>query len=82
MQQLVLAHGGHNELESAASSVDVLLAPARVRLSGRAAVLSPAAGQGDNSKAVTLKSSLTQSCQPAEGLEVSGFRTAKCLISV
>ena len=55
--------GGHYELECAASPVDVLLA-----LRGRAAVpgQSPA-GQWENSKAVTLKSSLTQSCQPAEG---------------
>ncbi len=59
---VVRAHGGQDELECAASPVDVLLA-----LRGRAAVRSPAAGQGENSKAVTLKLSLTQSSQPAEG---------------
>ncbi len=55
--------GGHDELECAARPVDVLLA-----LRGRAAVpgQSPA-GQWENSKAVTLKSSLTQNRQPAEG---------------
>ena len=35
------------------------------------AVQSPAAGQVGNSKAVALKSGLTQSCQPAEGLDPS-----------
>ena len=38
-------------------------------LSGSTAVQSPAAGQGGNSKAVALKSGLTQSCQPEEGLD-------------
>ncbi len=39
---VVLAHGGQDELECAASPEDVLLA-----LRGSEAVLSPAAGQGD-----------------------------------
>ncbi len=55
--------GGHDELECAASPVDVLLARAlRCRAAAVPGQSESSAGQWENSKAATLESSLTQSC--------------------